>query len=364
MKKKKIMNKSIILSHVKKKIKEEVKNTFKDNFRMISYPIFKSIFLKKKIFKYYKKIGFYMSVYDLLRTCNKNKILSKRTFNYFQKYLKSSLYKRNTHLIYKLYKFNTSIPNPILIKKQFNIFLTKNNLYQIFNLKRNLPYPNYLQSKPERAVVFRDLVNKEAGYYKAVKRHPLVILVSPKPKNIYITIYTLSTNGYKILWKKTTGMLEKVEGELSLAALIEIFNKINIFLTKNYLKLKQPLKLIIKSSKYFATTNIIQNFVKMFQNNIKLNYIYFMYKYRKRFNFFSNYANLINDSLFNYLSGIWIKFLKLIKKTKLSMKYIFIRKNLEAYNKFFGLEFDYAKRRYTINHFTRLRRIKSLQNRI
>ena len=156
-------------------------------------------------------------------------------------------------------------------------------------------------------------------------------------------------------------MLEKVEGQLSLAALIEIFNKINIFLTKNYLKLKHPLKLIIKSSKYYGTTNIIQNFVKIFQNNLKLNYIYFMYKYRKRFNFFSEYADLINDSLFNYLSSIWIKFLKIIKKTKLPRKYIFSRKILDSYNKFFGLDFDYAKRRYKINHFTRLRRIKFLR---
>jgi hypothetical protein len=156
-------------------------------------------------------------------------------------------------------------------------------------------------------------------------------------------------------------MIDKVEGQLSLAALIEVFNKINILLTKNYLKLKHPLKLIIKSTKYYGTTNIIQNFVKILQNNLKLNYIYFMYKYRKRFNFFSNYANLINDSLFNYLSSIWIKFLKIIRKTKIPNNYIFSRELLDKYNNFFGLDFDHAKRKYTINHFTRLRRLKFLR---
>lgn len=145
-------------------------------------------------------------------------------------------------------------------------------------------------------------------------------------------------------------MLERVEGQLSLPALIEFFNKINIFLTKNYLNLKNHLKLIIKSSKYYGTTNIIQNFVKIFQNNLKLNHTYFMYKYRKRFNFFSNYANLINDSLFNYVSSIWIKFLKIMKKVRLPRKYVFSRKSLDAYNKLFGLDYNHARRQYKINY--------------
>ena len=353
------------LSDVKKRVEIDVNNVLHKKFRMINPLTFQKIFRNRSIYRYYKQFNFNMSVYDLLKTANNNTNLRKVEVDKYKRYFNDTVFTRNTRLIGHLYNINkTKISfDKLLVKRKFNKFLTSNNLYQIFNLKRDLPYPNYLQLKSEiqRSTVFRDLVNKESAYYRAVKRSPLVLLVSPKPKNIYITIYILSTNGYRIIWKKSTGMLEKVEGQLSLAALIEIFNKINIFLTKNYLKLKHPLKLIIKSSKYYGTTNIIQNFVKIFQNNLKLNYIYFMYKYRKRFNFFSEYADLINDSLFNYLSSIWIKFLKIIKKTKLPRKYIFSRKILDSYNKFFGLDFDYAKRRYKINHFTRLRRIKFLR---
>lgn len=352
-------------SNLQERVEKDVNNLLHKRFKMINPSTFEKIFKNKRILKYYKKFNFNMSVYDLFKTANNNKNLRRVVVDKYKKYFKESIFNRNTPLIGHLYNINKSkiVFDKILLKKKFNKFLTSNNLYQIFNLKRDLPYPNYLQLKSEiqRSTIFRDLVHKEAAYYRAIKRSPLVILISPKPKNIYVTIYILSTNGYQIIWKKSTGMLDKVEGQLSLAALIELFNKINIFLTKNYLKLKHPLKLIIKSTKYYGTTNIIQNFVKIFQNNLKLNYIYFMYKYRKRFNFFSNYADLINDSLFNYLSSIWIKFLKIIKKTKLPRKHIFSKKMLDAYNKFFGLDFDYAKRRYTINHFTRLRRIKFLR---
>lgn len=353
-------------------VEKDVNNLLHKRFHMINPSTFEKIFKNKRILKYYKKFRFNMSVYDLFKTANNNKNLRKIQVDKYKKYFKDTIFNRNNHLIRHLYKINKSkiVFDKILLKNKFNKFLTSNNLYQIFNLKRDLPYPNYLELKSEiqKATVFRDLVNKEAGYYRAIKRSPLVILISPKPKNIYITIYMLSKKGYKIIWKKTTGMLQKVEGQLSLAALIEVFNKINIFLTKYYLILKNPIKLIIKSTKYYGTTNIIRNFVKLFQTNLKLNYIYFMYKYRKRFNFFSNYANLINDSLFNYLSSIWIKFLKIIKKTKLyklkmhaTKNNIFEKKRLDAYNKFFGLDYNYAKRKYKINHFTRLRRINFLR---
>ena len=251
------------------------------------------------------------------------------------------------------------------IKKKFNTFLTDNKLYGIFNLKQDFPYPNYLQLKSEiqRATVFRDLINKEESYYQTIKKSPLIILISPKPKNIYLTVYTLqeSLSGYNILWKKSTGMLQKVEGQLSLPALIELFNKLNIFLTREYGHLQSNVRLIIKSTKYYGTSTIIQNFVKRFEKNVQLNYIYFMYKYRKRFNFFTNYANLINDSLFNYLSSIWLKFLKLIKKTKMNSKFLFPIPKLNTYNKFFGIEFNLARRQYKINHFARVKRLKSLQ---
>jgi len=356
--------------NIQERVENDVNNLLHKRFKMINRTTFNKILNNHRIFKYYRHFNFNMSVYDLLKTANNNKNLRRFQVEKYKKYFNHTIFHRNTPLIGHLYNINKSkikkskkIFDQIVLKKKFNEFLTSNNLYQIFNLKRDLPYPNYLQLKSEiqRSTVFRDLVNKEAAYYRAIKRSPLVILISPKPKNIYITIYILSTNGYKIIWKKTTGMLEKVEGQLSLAALIEVFNKINIFLTKNYLKLKHPLKLIIKSTKYYGTTNIIQNFVKILQNNLKLNYIYFMYKYRKRFNFFSNYADLINDSLFNYLSSIWIKFLKIIRKTKVPNNYIFSRELLDTYNNFFGLDFDYAKRKYTINHFTRLRRLKFLR---
>ena len=266
-------------------------------------------------------------------------------------------------LILHLHKYIKNKKNlkTLFVKNQFKNFFNKNNLAQVFNLRRDLPYPNYLQLKSEiqRARVFRDVVNKESAYYNNIKGKPLVILISPKPKNIYVTIYVLAINGYKILWKKSTGMLQKVEGQLHLAALIELFNKINIFLTKNFLQFRNPLKLLIKSTKYYGTSNIIQNFVRLFQNNLKLNNIYFMYKYRKRFNFFSNYGTLINDSVFNYLSSIWIKFLKLIRKSQIPISYT--RSTLKTYSKFFALQFDYAKRKFKINHFLRLKRLKRIK---
>lgn len=252
-----------------------------------------------------------------------------------------------------------------LTKNRFINFLKTNNLYNIFNLKQDFPYPNFLQSKSEiqRATVFRDLINKEEGYYKAISKSPLIILLSPKPKNIYITVYTVpeSSNGYQILWKKSTGMLEKVEGQLSFAALVELFNKLNIFLSKEYLYLQNPIRLIIKSTKYYGTNHLIQNFVKIFQNNINLNNIYYMYKNRKRFDFFNSYSNLINDAVFNYISSIWLKFLKLIRRTKIDSKNIYSLKELKNFNKFFGIEYDHYRRKYKLNHFIRLKRLKAFK---
>ena len=261
--------------------------------------------------------------------------------NYVQKVLgkvrlKSDFLEKAPSFFFKKDKRNI---NKFVTKKNFVKFLKTNNLYNILNLRQDFPYPNFLQTKSEiqRATIFRDLVNKEEAYYQTVNKSPLIILLSPKPKNIYITVYTLpeSSSGYKILWKKSTGMLEKVEGQLSFAALVELFNKLNIFLAKEFLSLQNPIRLIIKSTKYYGTNHLIQNFVKMFQKNMNLNYIYFMYKYRKRFNFFNSYANLINDSVFNYMSSIWLKFLKLIRRTKLPNKHIFSGREFKSFNKFF-----------------------------
>jgi hypothetical protein len=257
--------------------------------------------------------------------------------------------------------------NKFITQKKFITFLSKNNLYNNLNLRQDFPYPNYLQTKSEiqRATIFRDLMNKEEAYYNAfTKSSPLVILLSPKPKNIYMTVYTLpeSETGYKIYWKKSTGMLEKVEGQLSFPALVDIFNKLNIFLAKRFATLQNPIRLIIKSTKYYGTNHLIQNFVKMHEKNINLNYIYFMYKYRKRFNFFNSYATLINDSVFNYISSIWLRFLKLLRRSKLPSKYSFSKKNLKVFNKFFGIEYDFTRRRHKMNHFARLKRLKSLKN--
>jgi hypothetical protein len=271
---------------------------------------------------------------------------------------------RNKTFIKKAKKVFTT-PN-VLTKKRFVNFFQKNDLYTIFNLKQDFPYPNFLQSKSEiqRATVFRDLVNKEEAYYKTISKSPLIILLSPKPKNIYITVYTLpeSANGYQILWKKSTGMLEKVEGQLSFAALVELFNKLNIFLAKEYLSFQSPIRLIIKSTKYYGTNHLIQNFVKMFQKNMSLNNIYYMYKYRKRFEFFNSYATLINDAVFNYISSIWLKFLKMIRRTKIAPENLFSIKELKTFNKFFGIEYDYLRRKYKLNHFARIKRLKSLKN--
>lgn len=271
---------------------------------------------------------------------------------------------RNKTFIKKAKKVVTN--SKVLTKKRFVNFFQKNDLYTTFNLKQDFPYPNFLESKSEiqRATVFRDLVNKEEAYYKAISKSPLIILLSPKPKNIYITVYTLpeSANGYQILWKKSTGMLEKVEGQLSFAALVELFNKLNIFLAKEYLSFQSPIRLIIKSTKYYGTNHLIQNFVKMFQKNMSLNNIYYMYKYRKRFEFFNSYATLINDAVFNYISSIWLKFLKMIRRTKIAPENLFSIKELKTFNKFFGIEYDYLRRKYKLNHFARIKRLKSLKN--
>ena len=355
-------------------IKPQKIYTLKDFFK------YRELKFKNRLFKDPKNLESKVKVHSFFKFTKRfskvKRLLQVDLKNYIQKNLKS------THFIQRRRFFTTFFKtkvlkailkkrklltnNKFITKKRFLTFFKKNNLYNIFNLRQDFPYPNFLQSKSEiqRAAVFRDLVNKEEAYYKTISKSPLIILLSPKPKNIYITVYTLpeSSSGYKILWKKSTGMLEKVEGQLSFAALVELFNKLNIFLAKEFLYFQNPIRLIIKSTKYYGTNHLIQNFVKMFQKNMNLNYIYFMYKYRKRFNFFNNYATLINDAVFNYISSIWLKFLKLIRRTKLSTKYIFSVKELKIFNKFFGIEFDFARRRYKINHFARLKRLKSLKN--
>jgi len=373
LKKKQIRRKPKIYYIARKGILHDVKEYAQNKFKAINPLVVKSILYSKFNYHLYsKQTGLNTSVYDLIKYYNKK---SKRDIPQeipaeYQKLISDSIYKKNPQLVYNIYNYlvNKKKPKwkPIQTKRRFNEFFSKNNLYQIFNLKQDFPYPNLLKlnSEIQRAAVFRNLVNKEAAYYKTVKTTPLVLLISPKPKNIHVTLYRMSSNGYTILWKKSTGMLQKVEGTQSFPALLELFTKINIFLTKQYLRLKSPLKLIIKSTKYYGTSNIIGNFVRFLHSKMRLNQIYFMYKYRKRFNFFSNYGNLINDSLFNYLSSIWIKFLKLIRRTKLNIKFIFPFKQLEAYNKFFGLDFDYMTRKYKINHVLRLKHLKYFQNKI
>lgn len=194
----------LIINFVKNKVKYDIRTIVRKKFSMVSRLTFKYIFLFKNVFKYYKRIGFNISIYDILKTCNKN--LQSKIIEKYQFYLKDKIDEPNNGLITYLYKLNKNKFNKIIVKKRFNKFFSKNNLYQTFNLKRDFPYPNFLQSKSEiqRSVVFRDLVNKEAAYYQTVKQSPLVLLISPKPKNIYLTIYILSNTGYKIIWKKTT----------------------------------------------------------------------------------------------------------------------------------------------------------------
>jgi len=313
----------------------------------------------QKFFKF--KYLLTLDLKNYLKQQFNNKNLVERKI-FIKKLLRKS--KRKSFLLKKPKKVLAN--NKFITKKRFINFLQKNNLYNILNLKQDFPYPNFLQSKSEiqRAAVFRDLVNKEEAYYKTISKSPLIILLSPKPKNIYITVYTLpeSAKGYQILWKKSTGMLEKVEGQLSFAALVELFNKLNIFLAKEYLSFQSPIRLIIKSTKYYGTNHLIQNFVKMFQKNMSLNNIYFMYKYRKRFEFFNSYATLINDAVFNYISSIWLKFLKMIRRTKIAPENLFTFKELKIFNKFFGIEYDYLRRKYKLNHFARIKRLKSLKN--
>lgn len=366
-----ILNK--YLSKVKIHLLSRIKKRLKKKLIVFTPNVFKSIIHSKYNYRLYtQKNGLVISIYDLIKYFNKKtkRYIKKQKINTYKKYINVSIFKKNPALAYNFYNYLnkpiTKLWQPIRSKNRFKLFFSKNNLYQTFNLKQDFPYPNYLQlhSEIQRATIFRDLVNKEDAFYQSIKKNPIVLLISPKPKNIYATIYRMSSNSYNIFWKKSTGMLQKVEGQLSFPALIELVNKINIFLTKQYLVLKNPLKIIIKSSKYYASTNIIQNFVKMFHNNLKINHIYFMYKYKKRFNFFSNYGNLINDSLFNYLSSIWIKFLKAIRRTRIERRDVFSLKQLDAYNKFFGLKFNYSKRQFTIDHYTKIRRLKYFKNKI
>ena len=267
----------------------------------------------------------------------------------------------------KQFKYrNIRTNHTYITQKKFIKFFKNNNLYNNFNLRQDFPYPNYLQSKSEiqRATVFRDLINKEEAYYKSFSKNPLVILLSPKPKNIYITVYSVpeSTKGYRIYWKKSTGMLQKVEGQLSFPAVVELFNKLNIFLAKEFLHLQNPVKLIIKSTKFYGTKHLIQNFVKIAEQNMNLHSIYFMYKYRKRFNFFNNYANLINDSVFNYLTDIWLKFLKLLRRTKLPPAFTFTKTKFRVLNHFLGIKYKFGRGRPKLDHFIRLKRYKFLKN--
>ena len=268
----------------------------------------------------------------------------------------------------KQFKYrNIRTTNKFITQKKFIKFFKKNNFYNNFNLRQDFPFPNYLQTNSEiqRATVFRDLINKEEAYYKSFSKSPLVILLSPKPKNIYLTVYSVpeSAQGYRIYWKKSTGMLQKVEGQLSFPAVVELFNKLNIFLAKEFLYLQNPIKLIIKSPKFYGSKHLIQNFVKLMEQNMNLHSIYFMYKYRKRFNFFNNYASLINDSVFNYLTDIWLKFLRLNRRSTIPPEWKFTYTKIKTLNKFLGIKYNYKRGgRPRLDHFLRLKRYKFLKN--
>ena len=263
-----VVKKKRSLYKYKSRSSSKKKNGWLTNFK-------KFVWLKNRGRARHNKDIYNISLLDFFKLSYRG-FKKKKIFKY-QKYLNVWVLSKSKPLILHLRKYITKkkILKTFIVKNKFKNFFNKNNLAQVFNLRRDLPYPNYLQLKSEiqRARAFRDVVNKESAYYQNIKKNPIVILVSPKPKNIYVTIYRLARNGYKILWKKSTGMLQKVEGQLHLAALIELFNKINIFLTKNFLHLQNPLKLLIKSTKYYGTSNIIQNFVGLFQTNLNLNNI-------------------------------------------------------------------------------------------
>ena len=52
----------------------------------------------------------------------------------------------------------------------------------------------------------------------------------------------------------------------------------------------------------------------------------------------------------------------MIRRTKIAPENLFSIKELKTFNKFFGIEYDYLRRKYKLNHFARIKRLKSLKN--